>query len=243
MRNVLLWCLLMMSVAWAATVRVNGVELPTRVVDGQSLVERAEVVKVFSEFPSEGSTWVGLEELAGHPSARVTRRDGRVTAVRFYTRASAAVYEPPHPRPSQEESPQQPPSELVQEIIELCNQRRAEHGAPPLSAHPLLARAAVGHSQEMLDLDYFAHESPIAGRETVMKRVLLTGASPLRVGENLFKASGVPVTALADQTVECWMNSPGHRQNLLNPAFSRVGIGIALKGIHYTVTQVLADGL
>ncbi|MEW6278348.1 MAG: CAP domain-containing protein, partial [Candidatus Eremiobacterota bacterium] len=62
------------------------------------------------------------------------------------------------------------PVDLEGQIFDLTNQARAEHGLPPLEWVEALSTAARGHSSEMLELDYFAHESPTPGRRSPRER-------------------------------------------------------------------------
>ena len=84
-----------------------------------------------------------------------------------------------------------------------------------------LARAADFHSWEMLDADYFAHESRDGSpfSERVRRYV-----SPRAIGETLAMLSGCGPKA-AKRVVRMWMNSPGHRPILLSSSYKRVGLG------------------
>lgn len=109
----------------------------------------------------------------------------------------------------------------------LLNEERALHGAPALSIDPLLTRAAAAHSQDMVSKKYFAHDS-LSGASLV-DRIAATGwtkASPAWiVGENLAWGTGTRSTPRS--TMQAWMASPGHRQNVLDPGFRLIGIGLA----------------
>ena len=127
---------------------------------------------------------------------------------------------------------------LMSEIVGLSNKEREKQGAPPLSVDRYLEEAALGHSEEMARLNYFSHTSPVEGRESSAKRIKLTGCNARKMGENL-AFSSYPFNTLAERTVQGWMNSPGHRRNLLDPSFTHIGIGVAKgNGKHY-ITQNL----
>lgn len=127
---------------------------------------------------------------------------------------------------------------LMKEVVRLSNIERANNGAPPLTVDHFLEIAALGHSQEMARLGYFDHTSPTPGRETPDVRIHLAGSSAPKTGENLAMFSGHPEAELAEKAVVGWMNSPGHRRNLLDPGFTHIGIGVAKSsGGEYYITQ------
>lgn len=108
----------------------------------------------------------------------------------------------------------------------LMNAERRKHGVPPLATDAILARASRVHSTDMVKRSYFAHDSP-EGR-TVVDRLRAARYIPKgrgwTVGENLAWGSGPLGSPRA--IVQAWINSPGHRKNLLSPRYSAVGLGI-----------------
>jgi uncharacterized protein YkwD len=110
----------------------------------------------------------------------------------------------------------------------LINARRRAHGLAPLRSNRLLHRAARRHSREMVRNRYFDHTSPSG--ETFDDRIRQTGylrdAGWWSVGENI--AWGVGPNATPRAIVLQWMNSPPHRQAILNSSFRSVGVGVAL---------------
>ena len=118
--------------------------------------------------------------------------------------------------------------ERAQELI-LCllNRERADEGLGPLRENALLERAALLHSQDMVERGFFEHDTP-EGR-TPQDRILATGYVTGRgkaTGENL--AWGEGFRASPNEIVAGWMKSPGHRKNILRPQFDEIGIGIVL---------------
>lgn len=130
-----------------------------------------------------------------------------------------------------------------QQVLHLTNQARAQYGLAPLQAHPSLRIAATSHSQEMLALDYFSHTSPTAGRSGPSDRVRQAGASPNYIAENIFQASGHDASVVADLAVQSWLQSPGHRRNMLSPQATHIGIGFVELNGTVSVTQVFGAGL
>jgi uncharacterized protein YkwD len=108
----------------------------------------------------------------------------------------------------------------------LMNSERRKQGVPPLATDAVLARASRVHSTDMVKRSYFAHDSP-DGR-TVVDRLRAARYIPKggrwTVGENLAWGSGPLGSPRA--IVQAWIDSPGHRKNLLSPRYSAVGLGI-----------------
>ena len=114
--------------------------------------------------------------------------------------------------------------DLEIKMLQLVNEERAKQGLAPLKPDPELTEVARAHSRDMFARGYFAHISP-EGQSPFdrMKEahVLFTTA-----GENLALAHSLSIAHNG------LMNSPGHRANILNPSFGRVGIGILDGGFH-----------
>lgn len=134
-------------------------------------------------------------------------------------------------------------SALATEVLRLTNQERARQGLAPLAHHTALASAASGHSQEMLDLGYFSHTSPTPGRSGPQDRVRLAGVNPGLVAENIFQASGYDVAQVAQLAVDNWLQSPGHRRNMLDPSATHLGVGFASQDGTVAVTQIFGNRL
>ncbi|MGI5273865.1 CAP domain-containing protein [Nonomuraea sp. CA-218870] len=118
------------------------------------------------------------------------------------------------------------------EVVRLTNQARARNGCRPLTHDPQLRRAAERHSADMATRGYFDH----TGRNgsSVGDRIRAAGFSPVRAwGENI--AMGQSTAA---QVVRGWLDSPGHRQNIMNCSFTHIGVGHHSRGPHWT--QVFA---
>jgi len=116
-------------------------------------------------------------------------------------------------------------------LLELTNKEREKEGLKLLRANPKLFAAARAHSANMARQDKLAHELDDKKPDERMRAAGYEGAN---WGENI--AGGMPTPATA---MEVWMNSEGHRGNILNPGYSEIGIGIATneRGVPY-YTQV-----
>lgn len=107
-------------------------------------------------------------------------------------------------------------------ILDLCNAERAKTGAPALKANNDLTKLARMKSKDIVDKNYFSHQSPTYGSPFEMMRDY--GVSYMYAGENLAQ------NTTADKAFSAWMGSEGHKKNILNPNFTELGVGIAPKG-------------
>ena len=113
-------------------------------------------------------------------------------------------------------------AQLTRATLCLLNQERARRGLRPLRHNTRLALAAKRHAADMVRRDYFSHVAP--GGTDFVARIRRTGYSAPTLGENLAAGSGTLATPAA--TVRGWMNSPGHRRNILHRRFREAGIGV-----------------
>ncbi|MCF6523298.1 CAP domain-containing protein [Streptomyces sp. JJ36] len=102
-------------------------------------------------------------------------------------------------------------------VLKLVNQERAQAGCKPVTADPDLAELAGDYSAEMADRGFFSHTSPDG--ETPWDRAEEAGIDNLG-GENIARGQ-----ADAEAVMESWMNSPGHRANILNCDYRTLGVG------------------
>jgi uncharacterized YkwD family protein len=144
----------------------------------------------------------------------------------------AVPQQPVKQQPTQQAAPQQPvadasvPSE-IQQVLDLVNQERAKAGVSPLKLSTSLDSMAKVKAEDMRDNNYFSHTSPSYGSPFDMMKKF--GISFSTAGENI--AAG---QQSASDVMNSWMNSPGHRQNILNPSYTEIGIGVAKGGSYGT---------
>lgn len=119
-----------------------------------------------------------------------------------------------------------------QVFIDLINKERSYRGIPVLKTDPLLTSIARSHSFEMYDLNYFDHHSPTATLKTPMDRFLkgvkeagLVAPEYALVGENIYYSSIYNNQYDSAYGHKVFMNSPGHRANILDPRYKKVGVG------------------
>jgi uncharacterized protein YkwD len=115
---------------------------------------------------------------------------------------------------------------LANAAICLLNQERAKHGLSGLRVNRRLSAAATRHARDMAARRYFSHDTKGGG--SFADRIARTGYSSGNpsLGENIAWGSGNLGSPRA--IVRSWMNSPGHRANILNRRFREIGIGVAI---------------
>lgn len=118
-------------------------------------------------------------------------------------------------------------SEYENEVIRLVNEIRRENGLSTLIYDWELARVARYKSQDMRDNRYFSHTSPVYGSPFDMIKNF--GISYRSAGENIAKGQRTP-----QAVVNAWMNSSGHRANILNSAYNKIGVGYVSDGNYWT---------
>lgn len=109
---------------------------------------------------------------------------------------------------------------IESEVVRLVNIERSKKGLQPLKENWQLSRVARYKSADMATKNYFSHTSPTYG-------------SPFRMMESFgikYSAAGENIAygqKTAQQVMTAWMNSPGHRSNILSPSYTQIGVGYA----------------
>jgi len=123
-------------------------------------------------------------------------------------------------------------------LVEMTNDIRRRNGLPVLLEDGICRDAARGHSADMLNRNYFSHTDP-EGR-TVKER-LPANLATRQWGENIWTGRGYDprqVHYLAQMIMDGWMKSPGHRENILAPGYTHLGVGVMAKNQEIKATQV-----
>lgn len=124
---------------------------------------------------------------------------------------------------------------IEDQIVVLCNQERAKAGLKPLAINETLRQSSRYKSNEMLQHNYFDHVSPITGYNP-WELAKAFGYSYTRFGENIWYGSGYSRDKIiAKLIVDSWMNSPGHKSNIMNKDFGRIGVGIVYSNVNKKV--------
>ena len=132
---------------------------------------------------------------------------------------------PSQPATSSQPAPASQPassgySAFQNEVVRLVNVERSKNGLAALTADSLLMKTAAVKSQDMAKNNYFSHTSPTYGSPfDLMKQY---GVSYRAAGENIAMGQTSPA-----QVMDGWMNSAGHRANILNSSFTKIGVGVA----------------
>ncbi|MCM1991936.1 CAP domain-containing protein [Oceanirhabdus seepicola] len=134
--------------------------------------------------------------------------------------------QPEAPKPKTPEVPKAPEtpkvsmSDFAKEVVELVNKERVSNGLQPLKAHAKLTDCAQAKAQNMIDKNYFAHNSPTYG--TPFDMIEQWGIKFTAAGENIAYGQKTP-----KEVMQTWMDSPGHRSNILSDSFAEIGVGVA----------------
>ena len=127
-------------------------------------------------------------------------------------------------------------------IVALVNQERAAYNLAPVSLDPRLREAARGHSKDMGELDFFDHTSPVAGKAKFTDRIKAQGHSKFGAGGENIAMGSFNASARAENFMEMWMNSPGHRANILGEDYRYIGVGVYVtEGGEVYSTQVFTS--
>ena len=113
------------------------------------------------------------------------------------------------------------------EVVRLVNEIRVQNGLKELTYDWELSRVARYKSQDMKDNKYFSHTSPVYGSPFTMIRNF--GLSYRTAGENIAQGYTTP-----QSVVNGWMNSSGHRANILNSSYTHIGVGYVASGRYWT---------
>ncbi|WP_426980578.1 CAP domain-containing protein [Bacillus pseudomycoides] len=118
-------------------------------------------------------------------------------------------------------------SEFEQRVVELTNAERAKQGLPALKVDAELSKVARTKSEDMQKNNYFDHTSPTYGSPFDMMKKF--GISYKSAGENIAQGQRTP-----EEVVQAWMNSEGHRANILNSGYTHIGVGYVESGNYWT---------
>lgn len=118
-------------------------------------------------------------------------------------------------------------SSYAQQVLDLVNEQRAANGLQSLTLSSSLSAVAQAKAQDMKDNNYFSHNSPTYGSPFDMMKTF--GISYRTAGENIAMGYATPKAV-----VTAWMNSSGHRANILNANYTQMGIGYVATGNYWS---------
>ncbi|MDF2949870.1 MAG: putative Calcium-chelating exported protein [Sedimentibacter sp.] len=213
------------------SVKVNGQTVDLNSVDWNILLNTAETQQVFTEVEKPAVNKTEIQKPA-EPQQAVVKQQTQPTAVRPAEQQNSPVKEaavsPNTAKVSANLS-------YEQKVVQLVNVERQKAGLQPLTLNSEISNVARAKSKDMADNNYFAHQSPTYGSAGDM--LTKFGIRWSAWGENLASGQRTP-----ESVVTAWMNSEGHRANIMSPNFSRIGVGYVTNsgGTPYW-TQVFAD--
>ncbi|NEC69173.1 CAP domain-containing protein, partial [Streptomyces sp. SID9727] len=157
---------------------------------------------------------------AGSPSPSATKKKDRTKPKKTApaTTRPPATKAPSATRAAPAEPAPSPPSDAEQ-VLALVNTERTKEGCSPVTGNDELTSAAQRHSEDMAAHDYFSHTSQDGSGPG--ERITAAGYRWSTYGENIAKGQRTPADVM-----NSWMNSPGHRANILNCSFKELGVGI-----------------
>lgn len=197
----------------------------------------------FGTDPGTGTEGASAERTAGVPVADLSESSAVETPPSALTSPSvsasptkkASAFKAPHPAKKDAPAPRQSvrpsptptstpktsstPSDTVTQVVALVNKERAANGCGALTEDPQLEKAAQGHSDDMAARNFFDHTNPDGADPG--QRITAAGYRWSTYGENIAQGQPTPQAVM-----ESWMNSPGHRANILNCSFKDIGVGV-----------------
>lgn len=120
------------------------------------------------------------------------------------------------------------------EVVKLVNAERSKRGLELVKENWELSRCARYKSQDMINKNYFGHQSPTYGSPFVMMESF--GLRFSAAGENIAKGQRTP-----QEVMNAWMNSEGHKRNIISPSYTQIGVGLAKdkNGVCYWTQQFM----
>jgi uncharacterized protein YkwD len=112
-------------------------------------------------------------------------------------------------------------------IFYRTNEERLSYKRKEFIHSPRLEKAAFEHSKDMVNFNFFSHTSPVAGKKSMRDRIKAVGVQYSSIGENICYLSKQNPTywELAHELLLTWMDSPGHKSNILDPTYKFIGCG------------------
>jgi uncharacterized protein YkwD len=179
------------------------------------------VVEGLATYPAAQVKKIAVTCVVGEPL--VVNRSRLWNPVIQVVKRAAPIVTPPIVTPPVVTPPVTPTmSAIEQAIVSLVNQARASNGLTGLNVSMKLVQAAQIHARDMANLNTMAHDLPGAQLPGLTDRAAYVGYNFWTLGENI--AYGYSDAA---SVMNGWMNSPGHRSNILGASYTEIGVGVA----------------
>ncbi|WP_342046701.1 CAP domain-containing protein [Bacillus sp. OTU530] len=190
---------------------------PTTVTPTQPTTKPAQPT---TATPAQPTTATPAQPTTTKPAQPTTATPAQPTTTKPAQPTTATPAQPTTTKPTQ---PAPAPSTgtlsaYEQKVVTLTNQERAKQGLPALQVDSALSKVAKAKSQDMYNANYFSHTSPTYGSPFDMMKQF--GISYRTAGENIAMGQKTP-----EEVVQAWMNSAGHRANILNTTYTHIGVG------------------
>ncbi|MEU4090657.1 sigma-70 family RNA polymerase sigma factor [Streptomyces aureus] len=153
------------------------------------------------------------------PSKKATPKASKTPRAAAPTKSATASSAAPTRKVSGLPQTQAAPTTTVAQVVALVNKERAAAGCGPVTEDPQLEDAAQAHSDDMAARDFFEHTNPDGADPG--QRITAAGYHWSTYGENIAMGQQTPAAVM-----NSWMNSPGHRANILNCSFKNIGVGV-----------------
>ncbi|PES80312.1 serine protease [Bacillus anthracis] len=191
----------------------------------ENVVTEQPTAKPETQKPAEPETQKPAEQKPAEqkPAEEVQKPEAQKPAENNNTQ-KPAEQKPAEQKPAEEAKSL---SEFEQRVVELTNAERAKQGLPALKIDTELSKVARIKSEDMQKNNYFDHNSPTYGSPFDMMKKF--GISYTSAGENIAQGQRTP-----EEVVQAWMNSAGHRANILNNGFTHIGVGYVESGNYWT---------
>ncbi|CRK58656.1 hypothetical protein [Alloactinosynnema sp. L-07] len=177
-----------------------------------------------SPVPTAAATRSAAGTVAGTSTAATTATSSIAATTTTTTVAPTTTTTDKKPRPTTTTAP--PNTSAAGQVQSLVNIQRAQRGCAPVTLDSRLNRAAQDHSDDMSRNGYFSHTS-LDGRSFVDRAE--DAGYPSAGAENIARGQ-----SSAQQVMNAWMNSSGHRANILNCSMRTMGLGLATRGYYWT---------
>ncbi|MCD8090995.1 MAG: CAP domain-containing protein [Clostridiales bacterium] len=213
-------------------------ETTEKQTEGAAKETQAETTtKAIIETTTEATTEAAKETTTKAPvppAAETTTKAVIETTTETTTKAPAAATEAPTETTTAASASSSADTGMAEQILQLVNKERAAAGLSSLTLDSSLNNAAALKAQDMADNNYFSHTSPTYG--TPFQMLSSLGISYKSAGENIAKGQ-----KSAEAVMTAWMNSEGHKTNILSSSYGKLGVGYVNKnGTAYWV-QIFTD--
>ncbi|MDO6658454.1 CAP domain-containing protein [Anaerobacillus sp. 1_MG-2023] len=219
----------------AQTFQVNNINELQSILDrfeNQYNISIKDSINLDQLFQQQGKTEQPAQEEQTEKAEAPSEEPAKQAEAQEATPSEAQPEEAPAPEteqaePAKETNEDTGLSEFEQQVVNLTNAEREKAGLPALEVDTELSKVAQAKSEDMRDNNYFAHNSPTYGSPFDMMNQF--GVDYQSAGENIAKGQQTP-----EEVVNAWMNSEGHRKNIMNGSFTHIGVGYVEEGNIWT---------